>query len=157
MTRRLQTNKRERTGATLVETAVVLPVFLIFVWGIIEFGHAFMVTNLLTAAAKRAAREGVADEVTTAQVVARANAIVGSAISLDDVTVLVKDASIFDDPAADLSGIDYSALPNVELDDLEPRQLFVVYIQVPYSSVCIMPPRWVTGVTMRGMSAQRHE
>ena len=157
MTRRLQTNKRERTGATLVETAVVLPVFLIFVWAIIEFGHAFMVTNLLTAAAKRAAREGVADEVTTAQVVARANAIVGSAISLDDVTVLVKDASIFDDPAADISGIDYSTLPNVELNDLEPRQLFVVYIQVPYSSVCIMPPRWVTGVTMRGMSAQRHE
>ena len=157
LTRRLQTDKSERTGATLVETAVVLPVFLIFVWAIIEFGHAFMVTNLLTAAAKRAAREGVADEVTTAQVVARANAIVGSAISLDDVTVLVKDASIFDDPAADISGIDYSTLPNVELNDLEPRQLFVVYIEVPYSSVCIMPPRWVTGVTMRGMSAQRHE
>jgi hypothetical protein len=148
---------RNRSGATLVEVAVIMPVFMIFMWGLIEFGHAFMVSNLLTSAAKRAAREGVADDVTTAQVVAKANQILGSAISLDDVTVMVKDASVFDDPEGDISSINYASLPDVELDDMEPRELFVVYIEVPYSNVSILPPKWVTGVTIRGMSAQRHE
>jgi hypothetical protein len=40
---------------------------------------------------------------------------------------------------------------------MDPRELFVVYIEVPYDSVSLLPPEWVTGVTMRGMSAQRHE
>jgi hypothetical protein len=152
-----QTDRPQRTGATLIEVAVIMPVFMIFVWGLIEFGHAFMVVNLLSSAAQRAAREGVADDVTTAQVIAKANSILSSAISLDDVTVMVKDASIFDDSEADLSSIDYASLPNIELDDMEPRELFVVYIEVPYDNVSILPPEWVTGVTMRGMSAQRHE
>lgn len=154
---RRQSGLKPRTGTTLVETAVVMPVFLIFIWGIIEFGHAFMVSNLLTAAAKRAAREGVVDEITSAQVIAKAKDIIGTAISLENVTVLVKDASIFDDPEADISDIDYTSLPDAEVDNLEPRDLFIVYVEVPYSSVSIMPPKWVTGVTIRGMSAQRHE
>lgn len=153
---RYQANKR-RCGATLVETAVVMPVFLIFVWAIIEFGHAFMVVNLLNAAAKRASREGVADGVTTAQVIARVNEIVGSAISTDDVTVLVKDGSVFDDPEVDATGIDYDALNDIDLTQAEPRQLFIVYVEVPYSAVSIMPPKWVTNVILRGQSAQRHE
>jgi len=147
----------QRTGATLVETAVVMPVFLLFVWALIEFGHAYMVSNLLTAAAKRGAREGVVDDVTTAQVIDRVNQILSTAISLEHVTVMVKDASVFDDPETDVSSVDYASLPDVELDDMDPRKLFVVYIEVPYSQVCIMPPRWVTGVTLKGMSAQRHE
>jgi hypothetical protein len=154
---RYQRAEARRGGATLVETAVVMPVFLIFVWAIIEFGHAFMVVNLLNAAAKRASREGIADGVTSAQVVARVNEIVGSAISTDDVTVLVKNGSAFDDPEVDATSIDYDALPNIELTDAEPRQLFIVYVEVPYSAVAIMPPKWVTGVTLRGQSAQRHE
>lgn len=156
-TKRYQQNQGRRGGATLVETAVVMPVFLIFVWAIIEFGHAFMVVNLLNAAAKRASREGVVDDVTTAQVIARVNEIVGSAISTDSLTVLVKNGNAFDDPDVDPTGINYSALPNIELADAEPRQLFIVYVEVPYSQVAIMPPKWVTGVTLRGQSAQRHE
>lgn len=152
-----QNGRTWRTGATLVEVAVVMPAFMIFTWGLIEFGHAYMVVNLLTSAAQRAAREGVADDVTTAQVISKANGILRSAISLDHVTVMVKDASIFDDSEADLGGIDYASLPNIEVDEMDPRELFVVYIEVPYDTVSLLPPKWVTGVTMRGMSAQRHE
>jgi hypothetical protein len=148
---------RGRRGTTAVEVAVVLPVFFVFVWGLIEFAHAYMVVNLLNAAAKRAAREGVVDDVTTSQIVARVNEIVGSAIDTQHLTVHIKDASVFDQASVDADGIDYAALPNVELDDLEPRQLFVVYLEVPYNDVAIMPPRWVTSVTLKGQSVQRHE
>ncbi|MGE3313584.1 MAG: TadE/TadG family type IV pilus assembly protein [Planctomycetaceae bacterium] len=156
-TSRYRKGETRRGGATLVETAVVMPVFLIFVWAIIEFGHAFMVVNLLNAAAKRASREGVVDGVTSAQVVARVNEIVGSAVSTEDLTVLVKNGSAFDDPEVNASGIQYATLPDIELEDAEPRQLFIVYVEIPYSAISIMPPKWVTNVTLRGQSAQRHE
>jgi Flp pilus assembly protein TadG len=146
-----------RKGTTIVEVAVVLPVFLLFIWALVEFGHAFMVVNMLNAAAKRAAREGIADDVTTAEVVARVREIVGTAIDTQQLTVHVKDASVFDQANPNVSQINYSTLPAIELDDAEPRQLFVVYVEVPYTAVAIMPPKWVTGVTLKGQSVQRHE
>ena len=146
-----------RRGTTAVEVAVVLPVFFVFVWGLIEFGHAFMVVNLLNAAAKRAAREGVVDDVSTSQVVARVREIVGSAVDTQSLSVHVKDASVFDQANPDVAHIDYQSLPDVELDDLEPRQLFVVYLEIPYTNVAILPPKWVTNVTLKGQSVQRHE
>jgi hypothetical protein len=90
-------------------------------------------------------------------VIARVNEIVGSAISTEDLTVLVKNGSAFDDPEVDAAGLQYSSLPDIELTDAEPRQLFIVYVEIPYSAVSIMPPKWVTDVTLRGQSAQRHE
>lgn len=154
---KLRTGARGRSGATLVETAVALPVFFLFVWALVEFGHAFTVSNLITAAAKRAAREGVADDVTTAQVIQMAEDIISTGISLDNVTIMVKNAAVFDVSGTNPSTINYSSLPNVELNDMEPRELFVVYIEVPYSSVCLMSPKWMTNITLRGVSAQRHE
>ena len=52
MRERLQ---RER-GASVVEFALVLPVLIVLVLGIIEFGHAFQVQGTLSAAAREGAR-----------------------------------------------------------------------------------------------------
>ena len=46
---------QDRQGAVLVENALVISVFLVFLFGIIEFGHVYLVINTLNAAAKRAA------------------------------------------------------------------------------------------------------
>jgi len=51
MTRRL----RGERGATAVEFAFIVPLLLVLVLGIVEFGHAFQVQGTLSAAA----REGV--------------------------------------------------------------------------------------------------
>ena len=60
MTRRIRGNRSEsRRGAAVVEMAMVLPVFLTFLFGLYEFGHAYMVINTLKAAANKAARSGV--------------------------------------------------------------------------------------------------
>ena len=48
-----------RRGAALVELALVLPIFLALVFGIVGFGHAFLVTHALAAAARDGARLGV--------------------------------------------------------------------------------------------------
>lgn len=43
-------------GAAMVEFALVLPILLLLVFGIIEFGRAYNVQTSLTAAARQAAR-----------------------------------------------------------------------------------------------------
>ena len=53
-------NQPKRRGTTLVEMAVVLPVFFLFIFALMEFSHAYMVVSMLNAACKRAARYGVA-------------------------------------------------------------------------------------------------
>lgn len=155
--RRNRLRSESRRGATLVEMGVVLPVFFIFLFGLFEFGHAYMVVNILNAAAKRAAREGVADGVTTSDVQNRVLEILSSAIDTSDVTVQIKDASTFDSGSVDAGTVDYDSLPAIELNTAEPRQLFVVRIQVPYDSVAVFPPKWVEDITLTGQSVMRHE
>ena len=47
---------RDERGASAVEFGLVLPILLILVLGIIEFGHAFQVQGTLSAAAREGAR-----------------------------------------------------------------------------------------------------
>ena len=47
MRRRPETRCRQRRGAALVEMAIVLPIFLLVCFGIIEFGRALMVGTKL--------------------------------------------------------------------------------------------------------------
>lgn len=156
---RIQSKQPDREGSTLVETAVVLPIFFTFIFAFIEFGHCFMTIHTMNSAARRAARSGVAEGQTTAEVVTVAKSILGSAIDADheNIAIWVKDASIFDDPTMNPETIDYEALPDVEVANLESGQLYVVRVQVPYSDIGILGPRWVTTLNMYGQSVMRKE
>lgn len=50
------TTLRHQRGATLVEYALVVPVFLLIVLGIMEFGHILFIQNTLANAAREGAR-----------------------------------------------------------------------------------------------------
>lgn len=148
----------QRSGATLVEFAIVMPVFAIFMAGIIEFGHAYLVIGTLNAAARGAARLGAVEDITTAQVETEAKRIIGSAIrNPSAVTIRVKDASVFDQSSTDVATINYGSLPTVEVNDLKAGKLFVVQLEVPYKDVAIMSPFWAKSVTLRSQSVMRHE
>ena len=47
---------RDERGASAVEFGMILPVLLVLVLGIVEFGHAFQVQGTLSAAAREGAR-----------------------------------------------------------------------------------------------------
>ena len=47
---------RDERGATAVEFGMIVPLLLILVLGIVEFGHAFQVQGTLSAAAREGAR-----------------------------------------------------------------------------------------------------
>src|SRR5688572_28006849 len=96
---RIATQPR-RDGTTVVEVAVVLPVFLIFLFGLWAYGHAQMVSNMLKGAARGAARMGATEGVTTAQVKARVTEVMGAAVDASKITVQVKDASAYDNGGA---------------------------------------------------------
>lgn len=146
----------QRRGATIVETAVVAPVFAVFLAAIMEFGHAFLVVGTLNAAAKQAARHGAVEGVSSADVINKANGILGAALDTTKTTVLVKDASIFDAETLP-EVIEYDELPSIELNTAERRQLYVVRISVAYNDVALMPPFWAKDLQLVGQSVMRHE
>lgn len=164
MFRRIHRNTKgrrdRRSGATLVELAVVLPVFFLFIFAFIEFGHVFMTIHVLNGAAKQAARLGIGDNSTTPKVKTKANEILASFLDPSNFTVKVLDGSDFDDPNVDPKTVNYSNLNEIDLSTAEPRQLFIVRIEVPYDNISIWGstgPKWLTSLNLYGMSVLRKE
>lgn len=60
--------RRERRGASVVEFAIVAPIFILLVFGMIEFGRMCMVQQLLTNASREGARRAVLDGTTEDEV-----------------------------------------------------------------------------------------
>ena len=76
-----------RSGAALVEMAVVFPLLLTMILGMIEMARLGMVSQLLTTAAREGCRVAVIQGKTQADVQARVNAVLaGSGISVGTVT-----------------------------------------------------------------------
>ena len=90
-------HRRKRAGTCTVEMAFILPVLLVFLYGIIEFGHAVMIRNLLSTACRAGARYASTEGATTEDVQNRVNDIISSAIDPAVVDLLVKDASVFEE------------------------------------------------------------
>lgn len=151
-----------RRGTTVVETALVLPVFLLFVLGLIELGHAQMVKNVLRSACRQAARIGSTEGNTTAEVQQRVVDVLGAAVDTDLVEIFVRDASSFDDGNPTTDGAELEALPSLELSDAEPRQLFLVRAKVNYSDIAIVPNipylgSFLDEIVLEGQAFMRHE
>lgn len=144
-------------GAATVEFALVVPVFGMFCAALMEFGHVYLVVHTLNGAAKRAARYGAAEGISTAQVEERVNRVLGSAFSPAKVNVYIKDGALFDDSQSSPTGISYAALPDIELLDAETSDLFIVRLELAYEDVALLPPFWAKDLTLFGQSVMRHE
>ena len=94
MRKRLRSARlRDERGASAVEFALIVPLLIVLVLGIAEFGHAFQVSGTLSAAA----REGVRVMALQNDPVAARTAVRTAAPSLDPA---VTDAQIVITPAA---------------------------------------------------------
>jgi hypothetical protein len=155
--------RQSRHGTTVVETALVLPVFLLFVLGLIELGHAMMVKHVLQSACRQAARIGSTEGHTTADVTAKTLAVLSPVVETNFVTVYVKDAGTFDSSASpSTTGSDLESMPNIELTDADPRKLFMVRAKVKYQDIAIVPNipylgSFLDDVTLEGQAFMRHE
>ena len=148
----------ERRGTTVVETAFVLPVFLFLVLAIIEFSHAQMVINVMQSACRNGARVGSTEGTTTQDVTDRVYQTLNAAIRTDQVGLFIRDAGVFDEPGdPPTTGTELEALPEIELSDAEPRQLFIVRATVPYNDIALVPMPFMSGVVLQGQAFMRHE
>ena len=149
---------RLRHGTTIVETAFVLPVFFFLVFAIFEFAHAQMVINLLNSACRNGARVGAVEGTSTTQVVSSVDQTLSSAIPTAAVSIFVKDASVYDSGGTPpMTGAGIEAMPDINLEDAEPRQMFVVRASVPYNDIALLPMDFMNGVVLDGQSFMRHE
>ena len=78
--------RKKRRGAAAVEFALVAPLFLLMVMGMIEVGRAIMVQQILTNASREGARRAVLDGATDSEVTTFVNTYLTNA-SLPAATV----------------------------------------------------------------------
>ena len=89
-----QSSRQRRRGAAVVEFAVVVPVFLLFVFGMIEYGRMVMVQQILTNASREGARVAVLEGSTRSDVV---DWVLGYCAA-NRITITEDDVSIPQDP-----------------------------------------------------------
>lgn len=133
-----------RSGAALVEFAVVFPVFILVILGIIEFGRAFMVGQMVTNAAREGARQAVLDGSSNSAVTSTVTSFLQGAgnISSSDVTVTitVSNSSAGNDVANAKSG-----------------DLCTIRASVPFNKVSYLTPSFLSTTNLVGQSTMRHE
>ena len=131
--------RKNRRGAAVVEFAFVAPLFVMLVFGMIEFGRVVMVQQLLTNATREGARVGVLNDATIDEVKSR----VVTYLSNSTITVATSDVSVVyaNDPSLPDSG-----------------ESVTVSVSVPFSQVSWLPsPMFLSGYTLSASSGMRRE
>jgi Flp pilus assembly protein TadG len=111
MVHKAQAQKRQRKGSVATETALVLPVFFLLLFGIFEYGRYFMMRNLLANAAREGARYAIVSTrtQTTANVQGVVRNFLGTQQSqLQNLNVQVYSADATGNP---ISGLSWSNTP----------------------------------------------
>ena len=127
--------RKTRRGAAAVEFAVVLPVFVILVFGMIEYGRMVMVQQVITNASREGARCAVLDGATTSSV--------QSAVTtyLSNAQVSGGSTAVTPEPATAASG--------------DP---VTVTVSIPFSAVSWLPsPMYLGGKTLSASTSMRRE
>lgn len=121
----------------MVEFAIVAPIFVLFVFGMIEYGRMVMVQQVLTNATREGARIAVLEGATEDEVV---DAVVDYCTS-SRVPVTPSDVSVNPDPAGASLG-----------------QPITVSIGIPFTSVSWLPsPMYLGATQLNATSVMRKE
>ena len=137
-----------RRGTALVEMALVLPIFVMVTLGIVEFGRAMMVGQLITNAAREGARLGIIDGSKNADVVSYVQSFLAEAAGIQsgNLTINITVTPAPGNPSA-----------GNEVANALPRDLVTVYVSVPFSKVSYVTGSYLEGKTLSSRCAMRHE
>lgn len=140
---------RKRKGAALVEMALVIPIFCMVVFGIVEFGRAFMIGQLVTNAAREGVRQAVTGDFTNANVSADIKSFLYSSakISDSDVTITYTVTPAAGNPA----------VAGNEVSNCTSKDLITVNVSVPFSKVSLLPPSYLKTTSIKGQASMRFE
>jgi Flp pilus assembly protein TadG len=134
--RRLQPSQTER-GVATVEFAVVLPLLLMIIFGILEFGRIMMVVHMLNAAAREGARVAALPGTDNDMVLAKINQeLAGAGLTVDS----------------------YVFTPS-DISDAERNDPVTVNLRINYSSIAWVPGFFpgLDGMVLEGLVVMRKE
>ncbi|APZ93200.1 Flp pilus assembly protein [Fuerstiella marisgermanici] len=131
----------------MVEMAVCFPIFMLILLGIMEFGRALMVSQLLASASREGCRTAIVDGSTNSDVETKVKNHVTSMVGClaSDVTVEIVVTSI-------QTGNEIASLAVAEQ-----RDLIEIDVTVPFNSISYSGGRFLNGQTIRGQCAMRKE
>lgn len=140
--------QNRRRGAVLVEMALTLPLFFMVVLGIVEFGRAMMVSQLLTNAAREGARLAILSGNSNEDVSTAVTEFLELAanISPGDVTVEI-----------DVTPATGNPNPGDEVSNAQSRDLCSITVRVPFDEVSYIKADYLAGRSLMGTCAMRHE
>lgn len=128
---------RKQRGAAAVEFAVVAPIFVLLLFGMIEYGRMVMVQQMLTNATREGARRAVLDGTTVSNV----KTTVQDYLSSGNITVNNSEITVTPDPSTAAFG--------------DP---VTVGLTVPFSRVSWLPsPMFLGNANMSANSVMRRE
>ena len=139
---------RQRRGAALVEMALVLPLFVTVVLGIVEFGRAMMVAQMCTNASREGARMAVLDASTNSEVRDAVKEFMSASSGVDSSYVTV---------AINIEPAPGNPSPGGDLTKAGPRDLVRVRVSVPFDRVAYVSGEWLAGRNLTAETAMRHE
>ena len=139
---------QRRDGAAAVEMALVLPVFLTLLFGMVESGRAMMMSQVIVNASREGARVAASDGATNAAVETTVESYLQQSLGLTGadmtVTITVTPGPGNPDPANNVA-------------NASPGDKCTVQTEVPYSNLAIFGGRILDGATLRGFCSMRHE
>ena len=142
-------SRLRRRGAVTVEMALVLPIFTMLVFGIIEFGRGFMIMQLVTNAAREGCRRGIIDGSTNTDVTNYIQTFMQNSGNVAPANTTV---TITVTPAAG-----NPANPSSNLATCASRDLVNVKVQIPFSAVQLISAKYLNGKILKGEASMRHE
>ena len=134
---------RQQFGAVAVEFALISPVMFLLVMGIFELARVYMVSELITEAARKGCRAAVIEGTSAAQIKSAAT----NCLSVVGITAETVNISVNDSP---LDSVDPQSMPmNSEI---------TVVVKVPVSSITWVPfPAYTAGRTLSGQFTLRRQ
>jgi len=137
-----------RTGAAIVEAALALPVFMVMLLGIIEFGQAMMVQQVVTTAARDACRNASLRGSTNTNVRSDVEQFLSNSIgvSAGDVTVTFS-----------IIGATGSSTNGTEVSTAGEDDVVTVQVRVPYNAVSFGVAPHLANASLQSSMTMRHE
>lgn len=136
-----------RIGSAMVEVAVCFPVFLMILMGIIEFGRAMSVSQMLNSASRIGCRAAILDGSSNSSVTSAVKQHVTNTIGCQQSSVIVAVTVTSSETGATLS--DVSAASTGDMIQLN--------VSVPFADVSWSVKNYMGASTIRGACSMQHE
>ena len=139
-----------RRGVAAVEMALILPVFFLVVFGIIEFGRAMSASNIITSACRLGARASILDNASNATVTQKLKSFCEATldVSPDDVVVSIV-------VVAAPESVDHD--PANEIANAKQGDLCTIRVEIPYDKISLTPAKFLSGKNLSASCSMEHE